>query len=314
MTPLHHETPLFGSGPLSRELGVSVWLKMEALQPVGSFKLRGIGAACQESVEAGATRLLCSSGGNAGLAVAYCGAALAVPVDVFVPRTTPERMREAIRAMGGTVTEWGDSWDDAHAHALQLAGDFESAAYIHPFDDARIWKGHSTLVGEAAAQLEAPPGAVVVSVGGGGLLVGVLEGLVAVGWGEVPVLAVETEGADSFAQSVAAGELVTLDRITSLATSLGARTPAPEALAWVARHEIRTCVVSDRAAVTACARFADDHRVLVEPACGAALSVVYDGVEGLEGVESVLVVVCGGAGVTRKLLLEWTSREGGLQG
>ena len=72
--------------------------------------------------------------------------------------------------------------------------------------------------------------------------------------------------------------------------------------------------MSDRAAVTACARFADDHRVLVEPACGAALSVVYDGVEGLEGVESVLVVVCGGAGVTRKLLLEWTSREGGLQG
>ena len=314
MPPLHHETPLYLSGPLTRALGARVSLKMEAFQPVGSFKLRGIGAACQDSVDRGATRLLCSSGGNAGLAVAYCGSALGMPVDVFVPRTTPERMREAIRVFGATVTEWGDSWDDAHDHALQLAGDKEQAAYIHPFDDSRIWHGHSTLVREAAGQLKAPPGAVVVSVGGGGLLVGVLEGLVAVGWEKVPVLAVETEGADSFARSVAAKELVTLDRITSLATSLGARTPAAEALSWATRHEIRTCVVTDRAAVAACARFADDHRVLVEPACGAALSSVYDGADGLLDVDSVLVVVCGGAGVTRELLSRWISREAELPG
>ena len=67
------ETPLWASEPLSRALGVPVHLKMEALQPCGSFKIRGLGRVCATQVAGGARRLLCSSGGNAGLAVAYAG-------------------------------------------------------------------------------------------------------------------------------------------------------------------------------------------------------------------------------------------------
>jgi len=82
-----------------------------------------------------------------------------------------------------------------------------------------------------------------------------------VGWADVPILAVETSGADSFAAAVAAGRLVTLPAITSIATTLGARTVAGEALAWARRREIIPWVVSDGDAVGACLRFADDHRV-----------------------------------------------------
>jgi L-serine/L-threonine ammonia-lyase len=149
------------------------------------------------------------------------------------------------------------------------------------------------------------PGAVVVSVGGGGLLCGLLEGMHEVGWTEVPVLAVETEGAASFAAAVKAGHLVTLDRITSIATTLGARRVAPQALEWTKRHPITTWQVTDRDAVDACVRFADEHRVLVEPACGASLAAVYNKAEPLEGLRPIVVIVCGGAGVSLSLLDKW---------
>jgi L-serine/L-threonine ammonia-lyase len=149
------------------------------------------------------------------------------------------------------------------------------------------------------------PSAIVLSVGGGGLLCGVLEGLHRIGWNDVPVIAVETEGTASFSAAVTAGHLVTLDRIASVATTLGARTVAEEAFAWTRKHSIIPWIVSDRAAVDACKRFANDHRVLVEPACGAALSAVYNRGSPLSGEEMVMVIVCGGAGVTLSLLNEW---------
>jgi L-serine/L-threonine ammonia-lyase len=281
---------------------------MEAFQPVGSFKLRGIGRACRVRVERGAARLLASSGGNAGFAVAYAGRRLGVPVTVLVPKTTPEAMRARIRSEQATVIEHGDSWDDAHDRALELSRE-TGVAYIHPFDDPEIWAGHSTLIDEIAS-LEPAPQALVVSVGGGGLLCGVLEGMRRANWDDVPLLAVETEGAASFAASVAAGRLVTLERIDSIAVTLGARTVAAEALAWAGRHPVIPWIVDDRAAVDACARFAEDHRVLVEPACGAALAAVYRRADALAGLDPVVVVVCGGASASPKLLESWQRQVG----
>lgn len=304
--PFAVETPLWDSDPLREVLGSRVLLKMEALQPCGSFKIRGLGRVCATRVAAGATQLWCSSGGNAGLAVAYAGRRLHVPVTVVVPETTSAWARAGIAAQGATVVEHGASWFEAHGHAQKNMS--EGAAYIHPFDDPEVWAGHAPMIGEAARQ-GPKPGAVVVTVGGGGLMCGVLSGMHAVGWSDVPVLAVETAGAASLAAAMAAGEVVSLDRVTSLATTLGARAVAEEALAWTRRHPVTSLVVSDRAAVQACLRFADDHRVLVEPACGAGLSVIYDRAPELLGISGpVLVIVCGGAGVSAALLRAWDER------
>jgi len=213
-----------------------------------------------------------------------------------------------IRAEHAELLIHGADWDAAHAFATELA-QRERAAYIHPFDDPRAWRGHATMIHEIA-QAGVTPGAVVVAVGGGGLLCGVLEGMHAVGWNDVPVLAVETEGAASFAQSVQAGKLVTLDRIATLATTLGARRVTPRALEWTRDHAITPWVVSDRMAVDACLKFADDHRVLVEPACGAALAAGYARAAPLQQRASILMIVCGGAGVTRDLLAKWDHQIG----
>lgn len=308
MKPIHVSTPLWESQPLSAALGAPVLLKMEAFQPVGSFKARGIGAACQASYEAGARKLVCASGGNAGYAAAYAGRQIGLPTTIVLPQTTPAKARDLIRREGATVIVHGESWVDAHNYATKLA-EQENAAYIHPFDDPRVWRGHSSIIHEIA-EAGVRPGAVVVSVGGGGLLCGLLEGMHDVGWKDVPVLAVETEGAASFAASVQAGRLVTLDRIASIATTLGARTVAAEALAWAGRHKVTPWLVTDRAALDACLRFADDHRLLVEPACGASLSAVYNRAEPLAGLAPVVVIVCGGAGVSLGLLEEWGEKVG----
>lgn len=262
-----------------------------------------MGAACLAAQEAGATRIVCASGGNAGFAVAYAGQLLGLEVTIVVPQTTPARSRELIQSTGAHLLVHGTSWDDAYAHSRELAQQ-TGAINIHPFDDPQVWRGHAPLVREIA-EAGIKPGVIVLSVGGGGLLCGVTEGLHALGWDDVPIVAVETEGASSFAQSVQADRLITLDRITSIATTLGARTVAQQALDWTRRHPITPWVISDRAAVDACLRFADDHRVLVEPACGAALAAGYLRAPALAGHDPIVIIVCGGVGVTRELLQQW---------
>ena len=306
MKPLHIETPFFESRPLTLGADRSIWLKLEAMQPPGSFKIRGIGLACQEHVRRGAKRLISSSGGNAGIAVAYAGRHLSVPVVVVVPETTTERAMALIQQEGAEVVVHGSSWHEANALALSTVE--ESDAFLHPFDDPLIWQGHASLIDEVVRS-GVKPDAVVLSVGGGGLLCGVVEGLRRNGWVDVPVIAVETEGADSLAQSVRAGFRVELPAITSIATSLGARLICEQAFVWSQKHPLRSIVVSDRAAVSACQRFLTDHRVVVEPACGASLAVAYDGASELEEIRSVLVVVCGGATATVEQLRDWSNRH-----
>lgn len=300
--PLHLETPLLESRPLSQVLGRSIWLKMDALQPPGSFKIRGIGAACEHHARNGKQRFVSSSGGNAGIAVAYAGRCLSIPVSVFVPETASDRAKALIRQEGAEVFVHGASWQEANEHALQAVD--ADAAFIHPFDDPLLWTGHATMIDEVV-RAGLPFDAVVLSVGGGGLLAGVSEGLDRNGLQHVPIIAVETEGAASLAAAVKAGEPVELPAITSIATSLGARKVSARAFEITQTRPIDSVVVSDRAAVDACLRFLDDHRVLVEPACGAALAVACAHADRLARFERVLMIVCGGATATLKQLQAW---------
>src|ERR687896_725251 len=104
---LHIETPLIESDALSARAQRPVWLKLESSQPCGSFKIRGIGHACNEHARRGARRFISSSGGNAGIAAAYAGRRLEIPVTVVVPQTTTERAKDLIRQEGGEVIVHG---------------------------------------------------------------------------------------------------------------------------------------------------------------------------------------------------------------
>lgn len=162
--------------------------------------------------------------------------------------------------------------------------------------------GNSSIIDEIFEDWEGPPpDAIVCSVGGGGLLNGIMLGLDAHGWGdEVAVLALETEGADCLARSLQAGSQVTMPEITSIAKSLGASRVSTRTWDLVQqRSNIRSVVLRDADAARACVRFAEEGKMIVEPACGVSLALLYedllaDLMPGFGPESRVVVIVCGG--------------------
>lgn len=293
------KTPLIQSLVLSQLNQCHVWLKMEALQPSASFKQRGISHACQKYFEQGAQRFISSSGGNAGLAVAYTGRQLGLPVTVVVPETTAQRARELIAQQGAEVIVHGASWTEANALAQSLLT--QQDVFIHPFDHPLLWEGIIPMIDEVIAD-GVTPDAVVLSVGGGSLLSGVAAGLKKHGLAHIPIYAVETQGTASLHASIVAKQHVELDQVSGIATTLAAKKVCQNAFEVSQALEVRSLVVSDQDTVDACLKFVDDHRILVEPACGATLSVLYDQAIQFKPTDQVLVIVCGGAGITLETL------------
>ncbi|KAM5237749.1 serine dehydratase-like [Ctenodactylus gundi] len=307
--PFHIVTPLLESRALSQVTGTAVFLKCENMQPTGSFKIRGIGHFCQEMARQGCRHLVCSSGGNAGIAAAYSAQKLGLPATIVLPESTSQLVIQRLQGEGAEVQLAGKVWDEANLRAEELAQQ-DGWVNVSPFDHPLIWEGHASLVRELKAALRGPPGAVVLAVGGGGLLAGVAAGLVEVGWQHVPIVAMETLGAHSFHAAMEAGRLVTLPDITSVAKSLGAKTVAARALECAQECVVLSEVVQDAVAVDAVQRFLDDERMLVEPACGAALAAVYSGLLGRLQAQGrlrsplgpVVVVVCGGNNIDSQQL------------
>ena len=275
---------------------------------------------CSTFQKMGTTELISSSGGNAGLAVATVGARLGLGVSVIVPETTKPLVIAKLESLGARVTIHGKNWNAADALARErVDAKPDEAKYVSPYDNPLLWTGHSTIVDEIANQLEEEehgllPGAIVVSVGGGGLLCGVLEGCARRKL-STKVIASETYGASCFLQSWEAedGEPVTLSGIDSIATSLGATSCTPVALERARSHkhngDFVATACTDEEAIDACVRFARDHRMLVEPACGAALAVAYSKrlreayLQDVDG--PIILEVCGGSGVDIDLLHGW---------
>ena len=180
-----------------------------------------------------------------------------------------------IKNAGATdVIQTGAGWAEADAYLREeLLGKDVNGVYVPPFDHEDVWDGAATIIEE----LEEKPDAVVCSVGGGGLFCGMVRGLERKGWGGVNILALETKGAESLHKSLKQGELIRLERITSICNSLGATWVAEKTFEYAQRKNVKSVVLEDREAVMGCWRLADDERLLVEPACGVNVALCYDG-------------------------------------
>ncbi|KAK2837501.1 hypothetical protein Q5P01_014713 [Channa striata] len=313
--PLHVATPVRQSLALTKVAGTPIYLKLDSSQPTGSFKIRGIGHLCSTWAQRGCERFVCCSGGNAGMAAAYSARQLGVPATIIVPSVTPASTVERLRDEGATVVIHGKAVNESIEYGQQLVTNNPGWIFISPFDDPLIWEGHTSLVKELEQDLTERPGAIVLSVGGGGLLNGVVEGLRRAGWADVPIVAMETLGAHSLNAAVQAGELITLPAITSVATTLGLTQVSAQTMKLVQEHAVFSQVVTDQEAVEAVERFVDDEKVLVEPACGAALAAVYSNIirrlqdEGklARCLGPVVIVVCGGNNISLEQL--WTLKK-----
>ncbi|KAM0721656.1 hypothetical protein Q7P37_002581 [Cladosporium fusiforme] len=330
------ETPLVESANLSEAAGCRIFLKLETLQPSGSFKSRGIGYYCQVALERAtkpdAVHFYASSGGNAGLACVFAAKSLGCPSTVVVPRSTKPMMIAKIRAAGASnVIQEGNSLKDAISHLqdvvmpeAQARG--EEAVYVPPFDHENVWRGNQTVFEEVAKQMgeqgHGQADVMACSVGGGGLLIGMLQGMEEAGWNKTEVLAVETSGADSLSESLKSGQLTTLPGISSEATSLGAVKVAERCFELAQKHEaaghVRSVVLSDAEAAMGCWRFADDEKALIELACGVNLALCYGGRlsqalgRQVRPEEKVVIIVCGGSNVTTAMVEGWRQEYGYL--
>lgn len=285
-------------------------MKLDNLQPAGSFKIRGIGHLVQEGKRTGKTSAVSSSGGNAGLAAAFACKKMGIPCTVIVPSSTPQSAKDNIKEHGATVETFGDVWNDSDEEARRRLKD-DSVLYINPFDHPLIWTGHSSLIDELKVDLKGViPSLIVCSVGGGGLLLGILEGLKKNKWENVPVLTMETYGAESFNASFQSKKLETLDDIKSIAKSLGARRVAKEALPNSKNHpgKVHSKVCHDTETIKAIEDFLGHHRFFVEPACAATLAAAYN-LEYLKDIPlengPIVLIVCGGSAVSMDLIQLW---------
>ena len=236
-----------------------------------------------------------SSGGNAGFSLAYAATRQDCPVTVVVPQSTPQRMQDIISGVGAKVIVHGKVWSEADQLARELSQAAQSL-YVSPFDHPWLWEGHASIVDELVEQFREMgngfPSKIVLSVGGGGLFSGVMQGLEKHHLlDQVIVVGAETTGAASFALAHARERLERLERIETIAGSLGAPQIADQAFEWIQKGRIESHVISDQTAVAACRAFLEEFNVLIEPACGAALSYVY---HPDFSISDVLVIACGG--------------------
>ena len=227
----------------------NVFYKMECDQPSFSFKIRGMERLCRFHLEKGVKRFIASSGGNAGYSLAYVGQQLGVDVSVIVPSTTSSYMMDKIVSLGAKVEMFGDVWDEANVRALVIA-EKTGAVFVSPFDDPLLWDGHSTIIDECKIQMKKPDH-LVVSVGGGGLLCGIIEGLKRNLWSDVKITTVETTGAASFYESWKAQKVVELKEINTIANTLGAKRITEKALSLANQFQVTPLLVSDDEAVKA---------------------------------------------------------------
>ncbi|CAD5120966.1 DgyrCDS9511 [Dimorphilus gyrociliatus] len=307
---LHVKSPLIKSTCLSKLNNREVYLKLENTQPAATFKIRGIGHKIQKEIKNGKKEFVISSGGNAGYAAAYAANNLNVPMKIFVPQSTDRSIIDKLEDENANVEVAGQFFDQANERALEYARSNNEVCFIHPFDDPDLWIGHETLIQEIVEQTEKPE-TIIASVGGGGLAMGIINGLVKAGWDDVNLVTIETKGADCFYEAIKAKNRITLPKITSIANCLGALRVCEGLYDAYAKQTIpiKPYLVSDKDSIVAIRKFLDDHRIFVEPACGATLAALYSKEINLAPKGGKIVaIVCGGAGISMRMLEDWEKK------
>lgn len=206
------ESPLEVAPTLSERMENQIYLKREDVQSVFSFKLRGAYNKMAHLTPAQLKRgVICASAGNHAQGVALSAARLGCRAVIVMPTTTPPVKREAVKARGGEVVLFGDSYSDAYNHALTLEKKLK-LTFVHPFDDPYVIAGQGTVGMEILRQLSGPIHAIFCAIGGGGLIAGVAAYVKAVR-PDIKVIGVQTTDSDAMARSLKAGRRVTLNDV-----------------------------------------------------------------------------------------------------
>jgi len=283
-----HVTPLEHSSVFSRMLGNQIFHKLENLQVTGSFKARGgLNALLTLSDEQKSRGVIAASAGNHAQGVAYGAGVAGIGATIVMPMATPLVKLEAVKRLGAEVIRYGESYDESAAHARKLAE--ETGAYmVHAFNDPAVIAGQGTIALEILEQLPDVE-AVIVPVGGGGLIAGiglVLKELAT----RVQIIGVQASGADALARSLAASEIAALDHPATIADGIRVGKPG-DITVGIARDVVDQVVtVDDDEIANAVLLMVETDKSVVEGAGATPLAALLHGRIGLRGKKAVLVV------------------------
>jgi len=265
------ETPLDEARRLTHRFRNTVLLKREDMQPVFSFKLRGAYNKIAHLSETVAQRgVICASAGNHAQGVALAARQRGVKATIVMPKTTPSIKVQAVKDLGGETVLFGDDYDQAYEHAMQLMRE-RNLTYIHAFDDPDVIAGQGTIGMEVLRQRSGDLiDAIFVGVGGGGLISGIGAYVKAL-YPKIRIIGVEADDANAMYESLKARKRVTLDRVGTFADGAAVRRVGEETFNLCQRVCDEVILVSTDEICSAIQDIFEDTRSIAEPA--GALSV-----------------------------------------
>lgn len=287
------ETPLELAENLSKRLNNRVLLKREDMQSVFSFKLRGAyNKMAQLSPDLLKQGVIAASAGNHAQGVALGAKRLGTKAVIVMPVTTPQVKVDAVKARGGEVVLYGNTYDDAYAHARQLEAE-KGLTFIHPFDDPDVIAGQGTIGMEILRQWQQPIHAIFVAIGGGGLISGIAAYIKRLR-PEVKIIGVEPVDADAMYQSLRLGYRVRLPQVGLFADGVAVREVGQETFRLCQQYVDEIILVTTDDTCAAIKDVFEDTRSILEPAGALAIAGAKAYVE-REGItdQTLIAVACG---------------------
>jgi len=286
------ETPCPLSIPLSETTGMKIFCKLEYLQRTGSFKERGARFALEQlSSEQKRRGVIAASAGNHALGLAWHAQLLKIPATVVMPRFAPLMKVANCRRFGADVVLHGADLGEARTRADELAMD-RQLTYINGFDDPTIIAGQGTLGLEIVQQVPKVD-AVIVPIGGGGLIAGVAHAIKTLK-PNVTIIGVEPERAASFTAALLAGKPVTIEVKPTLADGLCVPQVGLNAFALARGLVDKTVLVSEHDLARAILRLLEMEKAVVEGAGAAPLAACLAGLLPELMGKHVVLPLCGG--------------------
>jgi threonine dehydratase len=291
LKPIMHHTSLTASRTMSEMTGADIYLKAEHMQRGGSFKARGaaykISRLTKEQRDAG---VIAASAGNHAQGVAIAAAEYKIPCTIVMPEIAPLAKVTATQGYGAKVVLYGATYDDAYQHCLELQA-ASGATFVHAFDDPDIIAGQGTLGLEMLNDLP-DADAIVVPIGGGGLISGIAIAARALK-PDITIIGVQAEGAPSCYLSLQAGEIRTSSSIMTIADGIATKRPGDLTFSIIKRLVDDVVLVNDEAIINAVLLLMERCKMLVEGAGAIGLAALLSGAVQLKG-KKVLVPLTGG--------------------
>lgn len=256
------ETKLVYSDYLSQATGNKVYLKPENMQFTGAYKVRG--AYYKSSTlteEEKAKGVITASAGNHAQGVAYAAKCNNMKATIVMPTTTPLMKVNRTKSFGAEVVLFGDVYDEACAHAYELAKE-HGYTFIHPFDDLTVATGQGTIAMEIVKELPLVD-YILVPIGGGGLATGVST-LAKLLNPKIKVIGVEPAGAACVKASIKAGKVTTLHKVNTIADGTAVKTPGSKIFPYIQKNLDDIITVEDEELIVAFLDMVENHKMIVE--------------------------------------------------